>query len=85
MRLSNITCAARALAFGFALTTPIPAYAHVSAQPTYMHKAHAHHFMAIPRTATALVPAPATAVHAPGTDGLGRDDDDCNRFGCIDH
>lgn len=84
MRLSNITYAACALAFGFALTTSIPTYAQVGAQPTYKHKAHVHHFMAIPRTATALTPASATAVRAPETDGLSRSDDDC-RFGCIDH
>jgi hypothetical protein len=85
MRLSNITYAACALAFGFALTTPIPAYAQVGAQPTHKHKAHVDHFTAIPRTATALMPAPATAVRAPETDGLSRNDDDCIRFGCIDH
>jgi hypothetical protein len=85
MRLSNITYAACALAFKFALATPIPAYAQVGAQPTYKHKAHVHHLMAIPRTATALVPAPATAVRAPETDGLSRNADDCARFGCIDH
>jgi hypothetical protein len=84
MRLSNTTNAACALAFGFALTTPIPVYALIGAQPTYKHKSHAHHVMAIPRTATALMPAPATAVRAPETDGLSRNDDDC-RFGCIDH
>jgi hypothetical protein len=84
VRLSNITYAACALAFGFALTTPIAAYAQVGAQPTYKHKAHVHHFMAIPRTATALMPAPATAVRVPETDGLSRDSDDCN-FSCIDH
>ena len=84
MKLSNIAFAACALAFGFALTMPIPAYAQVGAQPTYKHRAHVHHFMAIPRTATALMPAPATAVRAPETDGLSRNDDDC-KFGCIDH
>jgi hypothetical protein len=84
MRLYNIAYAACALAFGFALTTPISVYAQVGAQPTYKHKAHVHHFMAIPRTATALTPAPATTVRAPETDGLSRNDNDCN-FGCIDH
>ena len=85
MRLSNITYAACALAFGFALTTPIPAYAQVGAQPTHKHKAHVDHFTAIPRTATALMPTPATAVRVPETDGLSRNADDCARFGCIDH
>jgi hypothetical protein len=85
MRLSNITCAACALAFGFALTTPIPTYAQVGAQPSHKHKAHVDRFMAIPRAATALMPAPATAVRVPETDGLSRNDDDCARFGCIDH
>jgi hypothetical protein len=85
MRLSNTTYAACVLAFGLALTAPIAAYAQVGGQPTYKHKAHVHHFMAIPRTATALMPAPATAVRVPETDGLSRNDDDCNRFGCIDH
>jgi hypothetical protein len=86
MKLSNIAYAACALAFGFTLTTPIPTYAQVGDQPTYKHKAHVHHIMAIPRTATALTPAaaPAIAVRAPETDGLSRNDDDCN-FGCIDH
>jgi hypothetical protein len=84
MRLSNITCTACALAFGFALTTPIPVYAQVGAQPSYKHKAHVDYFRAIPWTATALMPAPATAVRVPETDGLSRNDDDC-RFGCIDH
>jgi hypothetical protein len=85
MRLSNIAYAASALAYGFALTAPIPAYAQVGAQQTYNHKAHARHFMAIPRTATALTPAPATAVPAPETEGLSRNADDCVKFGCIDH
>jgi hypothetical protein len=85
MRLSNIAYAACALAFGFALATPIPAYAQVGAQLTYMHRAHVHHLMAIPRTATALMPASATAVRAPETDGLSRNADDCAKFGCIDH
>ena len=85
MRLSNITHAACALAFGFALTTPILAFAQVGAHPIHKHKAHLHHFMAIPRTATALMPAPATAVRLPETDGLSRNADDCARFGCIDH
>jgi hypothetical protein len=49
MRLSNIAYAAGALAFGFALTTPIPAYAQVGAQPSHKHNAHVHHVMAIPR------------------------------------
>jgi hypothetical protein len=84
MRLSNITNAVCTLAVGFALTTPVPAYAQVGAQPIYKHKAHVDHFTAIPRTATALAPAPATAVRAPETDGLSRNDEDCN-FGCIDH
>jgi hypothetical protein len=82
MRLSNIAYAACALAFGFALTTPIPA---VGAQPSHNHKAHVRHFMAIPRTATALMPASATAVRTPATDGLSRNADDCAKFGCIDH
>jgi hypothetical protein len=38
--------------------------------------------------ANALAPVfrfqPAPAVHAPETDGLGRNDDDC-RYGCVDH
>ena len=85
MRLSNIAYAACALAFGFGLTTPIPAYAQVGPQPTYKHRARVHHFIAIPRTATALMPAPATAARAPETDGLSRNADDCVRFGCIDH
>jgi len=85
MRLSNIPYAACALAFGFALTMPIPAYAQVGAQPSHKHKAHVHHFMAIPQTATALMPAPVTAVRVPETDGLSRNADDCARFGCIDH
>ena len=85
MRLSNIIHAACALAFGFALTTPIPVYAQFGAQPSYKHKAHVRHFMAIPRTATALMPAPATAVRAPETDGLSRNADDCVKYGCIDH
>ena len=84
MRLSNITYAACALAFGYTLTTPFPAYAQVGAQSSTTNKAHVHHFTAIPRTATALVPAPVTAVHAPETDGLSRDRADCN-FGCIDN
>jgi len=84
MRLSNIAYAACALAFGFVLTRPIPAFAQVGAQPSHKHEAHVHHFMAIPRTATALVPAPATAVRIPETDGLSRNADDCN-MGCIDH
>jgi hypothetical protein len=85
MILSNIAYAACALAFGFALAKPIPAYAQGGAQPTYKHNTHVRHFMAIPRTATALTPAPATAVRAPETDGLSRNDDDCSKFGCIDH
>ena len=85
MRLSNITDAACALAFGFALTTPLPAYAQVGAQPSHKLKGHVRHFMAIPRTATALMPASATVVRALETDGLSRNDDDCARFGCIDH
>jgi hypothetical protein len=48
MRLSNIAYAACALAFGFALTTPIPAYAQVGAQPSHKLKGHVRHFMAIP-------------------------------------
>jgi hypothetical protein len=84
MRLSNITCAACALVFGFGLTTPIAAYAQGGVQPTYKHKAHVDQITTIPRTATALKPAPATAVRAPETDGLSRNDDDCN-YGCIDH
>ena len=84
MKLSNIAYAACALAFGFALTTPISVYAQVGAQPTYKHKAHVDHITAIPSAATALMPAPATAVRAPETDGLSRNDDDC-KFGCIDH
>jgi hypothetical protein len=85
MRLSNITHAACALVFVFALTTPIPAYAQVGAQPSQRHEAHVHHFLAIPQTATALMPAPATAVRIPETDGLSRNADDCARFGCVDH
>jgi hypothetical protein len=85
MRLSNIAYAAGALAFGFALTTPIPAYAQVGAQPSHKHNAHVHHVMAIPRTATALMPVPPTIVRAPESDGLGRNADDCAKFGCIDH
>ena len=85
MRLSNITDAACALAFGFALTTPLPAYAQVGAQPTHKHKSHVDYFTAIPRTATALMLPPATAVRLPETDGLSRNADDCARFGCIDH
>ena len=84
MRLSNIAYAACALAFGFALTTPILAFAQVGPQPSHKHRAQ-HHFMAIPGTATALMPAPATAVRVPETDGLSRNADDCARFGCIDH
>ena len=84
MILSNIAYTACALAFGFVLTAPIPAYAQVGAQPTYNHKARVRHLMAIPRTATALAPASSTAVRVPETDGLSRNDDDC-RFGCIDH
>jgi hypothetical protein len=85
MRLSNIANAACALALGFALTAPIPVYAEFGAQPSHKHKAHVRHFMAIPQTATALMPASATAVRAPETDGLSRNDDDCVKFGCIDH
>jgi hypothetical protein len=85
MRLSNIAYAACALALGFALATPIPACAEVGAQPSHKHKAHVRHLTAIPRSATALMPAPATAVRAPETDGLSRNADDCARFGCIDH
>jgi hypothetical protein len=85
MRLSNTAYAVCALAFGLALIAPIPAYAQVGAESTHKHKAHVDHFTAIPRTATALMPAPATAVRVPETDGLSRDDDDCNKFGCIDH
>ena len=48
MRLSNITDAACALAFGFALTTLLPAYAQVGAQPSHKLKGHVRHFMAIP-------------------------------------
>ena len=85
MRLSNTAYAVCALAFGLALIAPIPAYAQVGAQPTYKHKAHVHHLTAIPQTATALMPALATAVRVPETDGLSRNADDCARFGCIDH
>jgi hypothetical protein len=85
MRLSNIAHAACALAFGFALATPIPAHAQVGAQPSHKHNAHVHHVMAILRTATALMPTPATAVRVLETDGLSRNDDDCVKFGCIDH
>ena len=58
MRLPNITYAACALAFVYALTTPIPAYAQVGAQSSHTHKAHVHHFM----TATAHHPRPMRAV-----------------------
>jgi hypothetical protein len=85
MRLSNIAYAECALAIGVALTMPIPAYAQVGAQPTYNHNAHVRHFTAIPRTATALMAAPAATVRAPETEGLGRNADDCAKFGCIDH
>jgi hypothetical protein len=85
MRLSKLAYAACALALGFALTAPIPVYAEFGAQPSHKHKAHVRHFTAIPRTATALMPAPATAVRALETDGLNRNADDCVKFGCIDH
>jgi hypothetical protein len=85
MRLSNIAYAACALALGFALTAPIPVYAEFGAEPSHNHKVHVRHFMAIPRTATALTPPPATAVPAPETEGLSRNADDCVKFGCIDH
>jgi hypothetical protein len=84
MRLSNIAYAACALAFGFTIITSTPAYALAGAQPSHKLNAHARHFMAIPRTATALMPASATVVRALETDGLSRNDDDCV-FGCIDH
>ncbi len=64
------------------LTALVAASASAEAQQTYRRKAHLHRF-AVPRTATAFVPAPAP-VRGHETDGLSRNADDC-AFGCIDN
>ena len=75
----------RSLTFVISLAALVAASASAGAQPTHKHKSHVDYFTAIPRTATALMLPPATAVRLPETDGLSRNADDCARFGCIDH
>ena len=75
----------RSLTFVISLAALVAASASAGAQPTYKHWAHAHQFASISWTATALVPSPAAAVRTHEIDGLGRDADDCVKYGCIDH
>jgi len=88
MRLSNITHTACALAFGFALAVPGSAYAYVHSAHVYRHVRHATQAEISPKaTALALVAARTTspANILQETDGLSRNDDDCSKYGCIDH
>jgi hypothetical protein len=73
------------VALGIVLAVPIQAYP-ADGAPVQKHSA-IHHMGRDMARATALVaPAPALSAPArkPRTDGLSRDDDDCN-YGCIDH
>jgi hypothetical protein len=74
----------RSLTFVMSLAALVVASSSAGAQPTDKHKAHAHQFAAVSWTATALVPSPA-AVPPHEIDGLGRNADDCVKYGCIDH
>ena len=75
------------LSFGFLLAGAAAANAG-DASRTLMYELHAHravHHEAVDPRASALAPAPAAAsARQPQTDGLSRNDDDCN-YGCIDH
>ena len=78
----------RSLTFVISLAALVAASASAGAQPTYKHWAHVNQlnrFASIPLTATALVPSPAAVVRTHEIDGLGRDADDCVKYGCIDH
>ena len=85
----RLTLTSAALALCFALPAPVPAYAFDASSAAVHEQTRGMRYPArakISPNATAL--APAWAMSSAGrvheTDGLSRDDDDCN-YGCIDH
>ena len=72
----------RSVTFVISLAALVAASASAGAQ---QHRVHAHQFASISWTATALVPSPAAVLRTHEIDGLGRDADDCVKYGCIDH
>ena len=79
------------LAIALATSGLYPAHAGADTQPTHATVRHSAHDFAKAKAMAPLPPlapwnetAPMRADHRPETDGLSRNDEDCN-FGCIDH
>jgi hypothetical protein len=85
----RLTLTSAALAFCFALAPPLSAYAfEPGAAAAHEQTRGTHHPARVKILPNATALAPAWAMSSAGrvheTDGLSRNDDDCN-YGCIDH
>lgn len=73
------------VALGTVLAVPIDAFP-ADGAPVHKHLMLRHKGGGMARATALTAPAPAASApqRIPRTDGLSRDDDDCN-YGCIDH